>query len=95
MSTPQANPPGSLITIRDASLRTVSTSKNLRGILTHCRKVSPERVDLWRHKCGSGTLGVSWLDGSTVICSFASYEVLTDWVKARRAFKAIEPKTHA
>jgi hypothetical protein len=75
------------IIIRDINGRSVRRSKNLRGILEYCRTCQVERVDLFGpNRDGEGVLGVTWADGSTCVTDFASYRLMAEWAKARRAF---------
>jgi hypothetical protein len=78
------------INIRDSQGRVVQRSANLRGIVTRAGKVGVERADVFGpNKQGGGTLGVTFLDGSTVLTDFADYKVLTQWVKERRQFRGV------
>lgn len=81
--------------IRDTAGAVVMRSHNLRAILDYSRGscVSIERADLFPHKHGQGgTLGVSWNTGASCLVDFASYDVMREWVRARRIFKGAEIK---
>lgn len=67
--------------------KTVSRSKNLRGILTYARnhgvhiaQAIPAKTD------GKGVLAVKFRDGAEVATQFESYEVLRDWLRGRHSW---------
>lgn len=67
--------------------RVVSTSRNLRGIVTYSRKVAPKQITLDRDGDTRGWLYVEWCDGASVHTEFASYHIMVDWVRNRRRFR--------
>lgn len=75
------------IVIRSSDFRVVSTSRNLRGLLTYARRSPVTRVDLYENKPGAAwgaQFGIVFADGSTSISDFASYSILCAWVETRR-----------
>lgn len=83
------------VTIRDSAGAVIHRSRNLRGIMDYSRGVGVaiERADLFAHKgAESGTLGVTWNTGATCMVDFASFEVMREWVNARRCFKGAQIK---
>jgi hypothetical protein len=73
-------------------MRVVSRSRNLRGILEYSRTHFVARIDLYKHDL-EGQLGITWANGSTVITSFASFDVMQRWVK-RPLFKGVNIRIH-
>lgn len=80
------------VVIRDASLRIVSRSRNLQGILSRNRIHAVDRVDVWEGEAGDAQLGVTWADGSSCITDFTSFTVCVQWCASRRAFPAANVK---
>lgn len=66
--------------------KVVSTSRNLRGIMTYSGKVAPKQITLTQDGV-RGWLSVTWVDGATVQTEFASYHIMVDWVRNRRRFR--------
>jgi hypothetical protein len=66
----------------------VATSNNLRGLFTYSQNNIVERVDINGPDVGGrARLTVTWRDGATCKCDFASFHVCSQWVKARRMFE--------
>lgn len=78
------------IVIRDSSMRPVSTSKNLRGLLDYTRRNRVNRVDIWPDKVPrTGALvGIEWTNGATTTFTFESLVVCQQWFAARKRFPA-------
>jgi hypothetical protein len=75
------------VIIRDRDMRVVRASRTTTAIVEHNRVSPVERVDLWPAPSGSGgQLGVSWQDGSTMICDWPSHEVCLAWCHRQAAF---------
>lgn len=77
-----------MVIIRDTDGCIVSRSKNLRGILDYSRRHIVERVDIWPHVSGTAQLGVTWINGASVITDFQSFTVCRQWCTSRRRFPA-------
>jgi len=77
--------------IRDAGLRVVKKSQNLRGILDYSRAHTVERVDLYG---SSRLLGVTWTNGASTVVRFADAKVMRRWVEARKCFKGATINYH-
>lgn len=73
-----------MVKIYDKDLRTVSTSRNLRGILEYTRKNTVERVDIWPNKSGA-QFGITWSNGSSCISEFADATVCAQFFRHRIA----------
>lgn len=73
-----------MIKIHDINMRTVSTSRNLRGILEYTRKNTVERVDIWPNSNGA-QVGIAWHNGSTCITDFADATVCAQFFRHRIA----------
>jgi hypothetical protein len=72
------------VIIRDANFKVVSVSKNLRGIITRLGRIEPARFDIWPNaRDGGAQLGVTWVDGSSVITDFADAGICRRWVEKR------------
>ena len=68
---------------------TVSRTRNLRGLLDYARKSKvatvESRVDPLNHV--RGELRVTYLNGAQGFASFASYNIMVDWIRARRSWR--------
>lgn len=73
--------------------RTVSRSKNLRGVLAYCRTSPPASIVLEPAADGGGVLHVSYADGATCSAGFASLTVLRGWIK-RPTFRGVLTLEH-
>lgn len=69
------------VCIRDKEFRIIKISKNLRCIFDYTRKreVRLLRIDLWKHRDGTGTIGFEWSTGATCITYFADFSVMKKW----------------
>jgi hypothetical protein len=65
---------------------TVSRSKNLRGLLDYARKSRVALIESRVDPLNSvrGEIRVTYADGATGFASFASYNIMIDWVRNRR-----------
>jgi hypothetical protein len=78
-----------MIHIMDTNGNTIHTSRNLRGILDHARRVGIERASVLpkgHTEDDEGCLIVNFADGSMCITIFVSYTVLCNWLRARRSW---------
>jgi sugar phosphate isomerase/epimerase len=67
--------------------RVIHTSKNLRGIMDHARRVGVDEVVCIQgpqYAENTGDYRVQFSDGSHCWGQFASYQVMLEWFKARR-----------
>lgn len=73
------------IKIYDKSLKLVSYSRNLRGILQYSRQHLTNRIDLYKGSNGwsGGQFGIEWENGSTSICDFADFSIMQAFAKKR------------
>lgn len=76
-----------MITIYTENHKTISNSKNVRGILHRCSYVFVKSAVIQRKPDNKGELLVTWIDGSYAVAPFESYVVLRDFVTKRAAFK--------
>ena len=83
------------IVIRNAEMRKVRESRNLRGILAHSRANKVARVDLFSKDRTRGIVGILWVNGYTTTAGFASFAVMHEWVSHRRAFKGATITDHS
>lgn len=84
-----------MILIRDRDFKTVSNSRNLRGIIEYNRNKSPAvRIDLYRNPDSSGQFGIAFADGASAITDFASFSVMEQFAR-RRMFKAAQIMQYA
>lgn len=75
------------VIIRDRDMRVVRASRTTTAIVEHNRESAVERVDLWPAPFGGGgQLGVTWADGSSMICDWPSLEVCLVWCRRQAAF---------
>ena len=74
-----------MVKIYDKDLRTISTSRNLRGILEYTRKNTIDRVDIWPTESGA-QFGITWLNGSFCISDFADAMVCKAFFAKRKTF---------
>lgn len=65
----------------------VSMSKNLRGILSYAIKAKPINIVLHKYENGAGLLKIRFLDYAHTSVIFVSFEVMNEWVKARKSWK--------
>ena len=82
------------VLIVDIGLNAISRSRNLRGILDYSRRNPVERIDLYGQPLGAGLLGITWINGSSVITEFASFSVMREWTRDRAVFHSITPTEH-
>lgn len=84
-----------MIRIFDRDGAVIRRSANLRGIIDYSRDVAVERVDLFGpNSTGGGTMGVTWVDGSTCLADFASFTVMSRWASKRRQFALVIRQAH-
>ena len=72
--------------IQAADSRTVSSTRNLRGLLDYARKSPVVRVAVRETLGGGGELTVTYENGASGHSHFASYIVACHWVLARRSW---------
>ncbi len=77
-----------MIQILDANLNVIRTSRNLRGIINHCSRVTVRRVTIEPRPDGSAILRVQWAGGDHVQTVFQSARVCTEWCARRRGWPA-------
>ena len=61
-------------------------SKNLRGVLDHARRSWVEEAVAYPAPEGRGLLKVTYGDGCRCRTEFGSFQVLCDWLRARRSW---------
>lgn len=65
----------------------IRTSRNLRGILDHARRVPVERVSAMCDSDGGAILHIEFNNGDYSRVSFASYIVARKWVHSRHSWQ--------
>jgi len=75
--------------IKTANGDTIRRSKNLRGIIDYARCSPVAKVDgiFDPENEVRGILAVEYSDGCTSTASFASYNIMVDWIRNRRIFR--------
>jgi hypothetical protein len=74
------------VKIRNADMNVIRTSRNLRGILDHARRVPVRQVSVADHIDGGALISVYYDNGDSCTTEFASRSVCEGWVKARRSW---------
>ncbi|HDR9130795.1 TPA: hypothetical protein QDA91_001892 [Burkholderia vietnamiensis] len=69
--------------------RVIGASKNLRGMRDYARKSPVACVETLRSPANrhNGQLTVTYADGAYCTAHFACYEIMIDWVRARRSWR--------
>lgn len=75
-------------TIIQLNGKTVSTSRNLRGVLSYARQHGVASVTIHSTRDG-GELRITYGDGATSRNHFESFTVLQNWVMTRRNMRRI------
>lgn len=67
----------------------VASSRNLRGMRDYARVSRIVRVETMRHPNtpACGLLRVEYADGACSLAHFASFNIMHDWVRARRSWR--------
>jgi hypothetical protein len=75
-----------MIEIHNQHGKVIHRSRNLRGILDHARRVGLWAANAYPQEDGKGMLCVTFADASRCEAQFASYQVLCQWLCARRSW---------
>lgn len=65
----------------------IRTSRNLRAILDHARRVPVERVSAMCDSDGGAILHIEFNNGDYSRVSFASYIIARKWVRSRQSWQ--------
>lgn len=77
-----------MVNIKDKNGLIIHTSKNLRGLLEHFRRVEVKEYILVPNAFDySGTLSICFVNGDYCVTNFASFVVMEIWCNRRRALK--------
>lgn len=66
----------------------IRTSRNLRGILDHARRVPVDYAVATRDSDGGAILSIIFTNGDYTRTSFASYTVARNWINSRRSWQS-------
>lgn len=65
----------------------IRTSRNLRAILDHARRVPVDYAAAMRDSDGGALLHIDFANGDYTRVSFASYTIARNWINSRRSWQ--------